>query len=79
MVVIRRIHAHACAGHAIFTESDSCDDGFFCKCAVAIVAIKLVRLRIIRKQKIRPAVVVEIEHGDTKSLRSGVAQTGFLR
>ena len=79
MVVIRRIHTHAGAGHAIFTESDSCDDRFFRKCAVAIVAVKLVRLRIIRKHKIGPTVVVEIEHGDTKSFRSGVSETGFLR
>ena len=39
VVVIRRIHAHACAGNAVFAESDSCDDRLFGKRAVAVVAI----------------------------------------
>src|ERR1700737_2162857 len=79
MVVICGVHTHACTGNAVFAESDSGDDRFFGKCSVAVVAIKLVRLSIIRKQKIGPAVIVVIEHGDTESFRSGVAETGSLR
>src|SRR6202165_849224 len=79
MVVIGRIHAHACAGNAIFAEGDSCDDRFFGERAVAVVAIKLVWLGIIRKQEIGPAVIVVIEHGNAESFRSWVAETGFLR
>src|SRR5258708_6122545 len=79
VVVIRRVHTHACTGNTVFAESDSGDDRFFGKCSVAIVAIKLVRLGVIRKEKIGPAVIVVIEQGETESLRSGVAETGFLR
>src|SRR5437763_7615664 len=34
---------------------------------------------LVGEQKVGPAVVVVIEHGHTESLRSGVAETGFLR
>src|SRR5437764_5919887 len=78
VIVVGGVHTHTGAGHAVFTESDSRDDGFFGEGAVAIVAIELVGLSVIRKQEIGPAVVVKIEHGDTESFRRGIAETGFL-
>ena len=57
----------ACTRHAVFAESDSRDDGFFGEGAVTVVVIKLVRLSVIRKKEIGPAVIVEIKHGDAES------------
>src|SRR5260370_41506517 len=68
MIIVGGVHAHTGAGNAVFAEGDSRYHGFFRECAIAIVAIKLVGLRVIRKQKVWPAVVVEIEHSDTESL-----------
>ncbi len=79
VIVVGGVHAHAGTGHAVFAKGDSRDHRFFGECAVAIVAIKLVRLRVIRKQKIGPAVIVKIEHRDTESLRRRLAEAGFLR
>src|SRR6266700_1719823 len=47
VVVVGGVHAHACAGDAVFAESYAGDDGFFGEGAVAVVAIELVWLRII--------------------------------
>ncbi len=47
MIVVGCIHAHARARNAVFAESDTGDDRFFGKGAVAVVAIKLVRLGVI--------------------------------
>jgi len=67
VIVVGRIHSHPCAGNAVFAERHACDDRFFGEGAVAVVAIKLIRLGIILKQKIGQAVIVEIEDGDTES------------
>src|SRR5260370_25197861 len=67
VIVVGGVHTHAGARDAVFAESDSRNDGFFRERAVAIVAIEFVRLRIIRKQQVGPAVIVEVEDGDPES------------
>src|SRR5882672_2551404 len=79
MVVIRSVHAHACAGNAVFAESNTRNHRLLCKCPVPVVAIQFVRLRVVRKQEIRPAIVVVVEHGDSECLRGRLAEAGFLR
>ena len=79
MIVVGGVHAHARAGHAVFAEGHTCDHGFFAERAVAIVAIELVGLRVVGEKKVRPAVVVVVEHGDAERFRRGVAEAGFLR
>ena len=79
MVVVGGVHAHAGARHTVFAESHSRNDRLLAEGAVAIVAIEFVRLRVVREQQIRPAVIVVIENGHAQRFRSRVTQAGFLR
>ena len=63
VVEVPNVHAHAGARLAFGAESDSRFDGDIFECAVTLIAIQLVWLRIICDQQIGPAVVVVVEHG----------------
>src|SRR3989442_10609683 len=60
-IVIGGIHAHAGARDAVLAEGYAGEHAFFRESAVAIVAIELVRLRIVGKEKVGPAVIVEVK------------------
>src|SRR4029077_21083782 len=47
VIVVGGVHAHAGTGHAVFAKGNSRDDRLFGECAIAIVAIELVGLRIV--------------------------------
>src|SRR5262249_54139187 len=68
VVEVSGIHAHTGAGLAIGAEGDAGLDGDILERAVAIVAVKLVGLRVIGDQKIGPAVVIVVEHGHAQRL-----------
>ena len=78
MIVVGRVHTHARTRYAVFAERHARHDGFLCKRAVAVVAKKLVRLGVVGEQKVGPAVVVVIEHGDAESFRGRVAESRLL-
>jgi len=51
VVVIGRIHAHACAGNAVFAEGDSGNDRFFSKRALPLLRYSLFGWGIIRNKR----------------------------
>src|SRR4029077_14884678 len=61
VVEIGDIDAHAGARFAFTAESDSCLDCSIFESAVVLVAIELVRLRVVGHQEIGPAVMVFIQ------------------
>ena len=66
------IHAHTRARFTFGAERQSRFDGDILEFSVAQISIELVRLRIVRHQQIRPAVLVEIEHRHAKRFRTAV-------
>src|SRR5579859_4871030 len=78
-VIIRGIYAHSRARYTVFAKGDAGQHRFLRKRSVAIVAIELVGLRIVRKQEIRPAVAIVIEHRDAERFRSRIAQARYFR
>ncbi len=67
VIIVSRIHAHACARDAIFIERDSGRHAPFGKRPVLIVDVELVRLGVIGEQEIGPAIAVVIERGHAES------------
>ena len=77
-VVVGSVGAHAGAGNAVFAEADSCSDSALFECAVFLIHIQLVGLRIVGDQDFRPSVDVRIEDGDPEALRRRVSESSFL-
>src|SRR5262249_47459679 len=78
-VVVGRVHAHARARNAIFTERHPGWNGFLAECAVAIVAIQFVGLRVVGDEDVGPSVAVVVKDSDTETLRGWLRKTGLLR
>src|SRR5258708_4514099 len=72
VVEIGAIDAHAGAGFAFIAEGEAHFDGDILEFAVAEIAIKLVGLGVVGDEEIRPAVLIEIEHGDAEGFGAGV-------
>src|SRR5260221_2492263 len=66
------IDAHTCTGFAVGTERESGFDGCVFEFSVAKIAIELVGLRVIGDEKIGPAVLIKVEHGNANRFRTGV-------
>ena len=79
IVEIGRIDAHTGARLAVFAESHAGLHGDILERSVALIAIELVRLRIVRDEKIRPAVAIVIEHRDAERFRRGVEDSALRR
>ena len=66
-VIICRVNAHPSARDSIFTESDACSHTTLLEAAIFFVQVKLVRLRVVGQQDVRPAVAVVIENRNAKA------------
>ena len=78
-VVIGRIHSHARARHAIFTESNSGGNGFLFERAILFIQVKLVRLGVVGQDNVRPAIAVVVKDRDPEGLGCVVEEVRFLR
>src|SRR5579871_5157601 len=77
-ILVSRISAHSSARHAILAERYAGGHSLFRECAVAIVPIQLIGLRIVGDENVGPTVAVEVENGYAESLAGGVADAGFV-
>ncbi len=77
-VVISSIGAHTGARHSVFAERYTGRNSSLFKRSIFFVQIKLVGLRVVGNQNVRPAIRVVIENGDAQAFRSRVAEAGFL-
>src|SRR6266404_1495431 len=66
------IHAHAGTRFAVGAEGQTRFNGHVLEFSVAQIAIKLVGLSVVGNEKIGPAILIEIEHGNTERFRTGV-------
>ena len=71
-IEIRGIHAHSGARFSFGAEGDAGFHGDVLECAIALIAIELVGLRVVGYEQIGPAVAIVIEHGDAQRFRAGV-------
>src|ERR1700733_14681382 len=78
-VVIGPIYTHGSSRDAVLAVSHPGRHTLFAKCAVLVVAVKLVWLRIVCDEDIRPSVVVEINDSDAERLAVGIGQPGLVR
>ncbi len=60
------IDAHACAGFSVGAESEACFDGGIFEFSVAQIAIEFVGLSVVGDEKIGPAILIEVEHGNAE-------------
>src|SRR6202453_663437 len=77
-IVISGVHAHSGASDSVLAVSDARLHAFFRKCSVSVIYVKLVRLRIVAYQNVRPAVLIRVENCHAQALRGRVVQPGFL-
>ena len=70
-------HAGACA--AVFTEGHAQRHGRFGERAVAVVAIELVRLRVVGNEQVGPAVGIHVEHRHAERFRRRVEDAALGR
>src|SRR6266851_3032156 len=60
------IDAHACAGLSVGAESEACFNGGIFEFSVAQIAIEFVGLSVVGDEKIGPAILIEVEHGNAE-------------
>ena len=78
-VVVGGVDAHARARDAGFVERDAGRHADVREGAVSLVAIQLVRLRVVGDEQIEPAVGVVIDQGDAERFGRRVIETGAMR
>src|SRR4051794_33624350 len=71
-IVISRVGAHSTSSHTLFAESNARAQRDIGECAIAVVAVELVGLRVVRYKNIRPAVVIEVKDRNAKRLARGI-------
>src|SRR5262249_44674273 len=78
-IVVAEVDSHGASGDAIFAERDSRRHGFFGEGSVLVVAVQLVRLRVVGEEEIGPAVAVDVRRRDAERFASRLAEAGLLR
>src|SRR5580698_1481204 len=78
-VIIRRVNPHASARDTVFAEPDAGGNGALFERSVFLIEVKLIGLRVVGDQDVRPSVVVVIENRDAQSLRRRIVKPGLLR
>ena len=76
-VEIDRVDAHPGAGPAFLAERDAGLEAQLGEGAVAVVAIELVRLRVVGDEDVGPAVLVVVEQRHAERLRRHVEEAGL--
>ena len=76
-VEIDRVDAHPGAGPALLAERHAGLETQLGEGAVAVVAIELVRLRVVGDEDVGPAVLIVIEQRDAERLRRHVEEAGL--
>ena len=79
VVDVGRVDAHAGARPALLAEREPGLQTELGEGAVAVVAIQLVRLRVVGDEHVRPRVEVVVEQRDAERLRGRVEQTRLRR
>src|SRR5437660_4095839 len=70
-VLVARCHSHPCHFATIAANRRSRHETHICEMPTAIVAIKIVRGRIIGDEQVGPAIVIEITPEDTQTVVAG--------
>ena len=78
-VEIRRVDAHAGSRFAFGAERDARLDGDILERAIALIAVELVRLRIVRNEEIGPAILIVVEHRHAQMISSCCRRCRFSR
>ncbi len=79
VIEIRGVDSHAGAGLAVLAESHAGSHGDIFERAVALIAVELIRLRVVGDQQVRPAVVIVIEHRHAQRFRGAVEDAALRR
>ena len=77
-VVVAGVDAHRAARDAVLAVGHAGRDPLLGERAVPVVAIELVRLRVVGDEDVGPAVAVVIEDGDAERLARGIGDAGLL-
>jgi len=79
VIVVGRCCTHTGLGITAFRKGESCFDGFFSKCAVALIAVIDIGSCVVGDEKIRVAVEVEVaEKGSEPITLVMIRDAGFL-